>query len=101
MQKKKDCATAELTMKNKKIPLRKCIVSKEQLPKQELLRVVNNKEQGVLLDLSGKLNGRGAYLKKDAQVIKKAQKGNVLSRHLGVKVPEEIYQELLDLVNNE
>jgi predicted RNA-binding protein YlxR (DUF448 family) len=88
-------------MKNKKIPLRKCVVTREQLPKQELLRVVNNKEQGVLVDVTGKLNGRGAYLKKDAQVIKKAQKGNVLSKHLETVVPEEIYQELLDIVNHE
>lgn len=88
-------------MKNKKIPLRKCVVSKEQLPKKELLRVVNNKELGVKVDVSGKMNGRGAYVKKDEQVIKKAQKGNVLARHLGVQVPEEIYQELLDIVNNE
>lgn len=88
-------------MKNKKIPLRKCVVSKEQLPKKDLLRVVNNKELGVKVDLSGKMNGRGAYVKKDEKVIKKAQKGNVLSRHLGVQVPEDIYQELLDIVNNE
>jgi len=77
------------------------VVSKEQLPKKELLRVVNNKELGVKVDVSGKMNGRGAYVKKDEQVIKKAQKGNVLARHLGVQVPEEIYQELLDIVNNE
>jgi predicted RNA-binding protein YlxR (DUF448 family) len=88
-------------MTNKKIPLRKCVVTREQSPKQELLRVVNNKEQGVLVDVTGKFNGRGAYLKKDAQVIKNAQKGNVLSKHLGVLVPEEIYQELLDIVNHE
>jgi len=88
-------------MKNKKIPLRKCVVSKEQLPKKELLRVVNNKELGVKVDVSGKMNGRGAYVKKDEKVIKKAQKGNILARHLGVQVPEEIYQELLDTLNNE
>lgn len=88
-------------MKPKKVPLRKCVVSREQLPKGELLRVVNNKELGVKVDVSGKLNGRGAYVKKDAQVIKKAKKGNVLSKHLGVQVPDEIYEELLDIVNHE
>ena len=77
------------------------MVSKEQLPKKELLRVVNNKELGVKVDVSGKMNGRGAYVKKDEKVIKKAQKGNILARHLGVQVPEEIYQELLDTLNNE
>lgn len=88
-------------MKPKKVPLRKCVVSREQLPKQELLRVVNNKELGVKVDVSGKMNGRGAYVKKDPQVIKKAQKGNILSRHLGVQVPNEIYEELLDIVSHE
>lgn len=88
-------------MKNKKVPLRKCVVSREQLPKQELLRVVNNKELGVMVDVSGKMNGRGAYVKRDAQVIKKAQKNNVLSKHLGVQVPDTVYQTLLEIVNNE
>ncbi|MGS0972050.1 MAG: RNase P modulator RnpM [Candidatus Izemoplasmataceae bacterium] len=88
-------------MKPKKVPLRKCVVSREQLPKGELLRVVSNKELGVKVDLSGKMNGRGAYVKKDAQVIKKAKKGNVLCKHLGVQVPDEVYEELLDIVNHE
>jgi len=88
-------------MKPKKVPLRKCVVSREQLPKGELLRVVSNKELGVKVDVSGKMNGRGAYVKKDAQVIKKAQKGNVLSKHLGVQVPSEIYEELLEIVRHE
>ena len=49
----------------KKIPLRKCVVTQERLPKQELLRVVKNNEGVVMVDLSGRANGRGAYIKKD------------------------------------
>ena len=51
-------------MKQKKIPLRSCVVTRERLPKQELLRVVRTKEGEVKIDDSGKMNGRGAYIKK-------------------------------------
>lgn len=88
-------------MKNKKVPLRKCVISGEQLPKQELIRVVRNKELGVLVDTKGKVNGRGAYLKKSKQVILKAQKTKKLDKHLDTEVPESIYTELLELISNE
>ena len=78
----------------KKIPLRTCIVSKEKLPKQELIRVVRTPNNEVIVDLSGKTNGRGAYLKKDLEVIEKAKKTGVLNRHLEVNVPDTIYDEL-------
>ncbi len=88
-------------MKQHKIPLRKCVITNEQLPKKELIRVVKNKEGLVSVDLTGKLNGRGAYLKKDKKVIAKAIKSKKLDRHLEVSIPSEIYQELLDLFENE
>lgn len=88
-------------MKNKKIPLRKCVVTKEQFPKQELIRVVRNKEGIVSVDVTGKQNGRGAYLKKDLKVINKAIKTKVLERHLDASIDEHIYQELKDLITNE
>lgn len=88
-------------MKNRKLPLRKCVITREQLPKQELIRVVRNKELGVLVDTTGKANGRGAYLKRDAAVIKKAQKSKRLDKHLETEVPESIYTELLEIIQNE
>lgn len=97
----KELGIVALTVKKRKIPLRKCVVSNEQLPKQELIRVVKNKEGHVAVDTTGKLNGRGAYLKKDAAVIKKAIKTKKLDRHLETQIPEEIYQELLELVERE
>ena len=78
----------------KKIPLRTCIVSKEKLPKQELIRVVRTPNNEVIVDIIGKANGRGAYLKKDLDVIEKAKKTGVLNRHLEVNVPDTIYDEL-------
>ncbi len=88
-------------MKQRKIPLRKCVITNEKLPKKELVRIVKNKEGIVSLDLTGKLNGRGAYLKKDKAVFLKAQKTKKLDRHLECNVPEEIYTELLKLLADE
>ena len=56
-------------MKVKKIPMRMCSVTRERFPKQELLRVVKTKEGEVKVDLTGKLNGHGAYIKKDLEVL--------------------------------
>ena len=83
---------------NKKIPMRTCIVTKESIPKKELIRVVRDKEGNVLVDISGKQNGRGAYLKKDIDVIKKAEKSKILERVLGVSIPNSIYEELENLI---
>ena len=58
----------------KKIPLRKCVVTQERLPKKDLLRIVKNNEGEVFVDLSSKANGRGAYIKKDIEVLEKAIK---------------------------
>ena len=79
---------------NKKIPMRTCVVTRESLPKKELIRVVRDKSGNVLIDESGKQNGRGAYLKRDLDVIKKAKKSKILERALGVSIPDNIYEEL-------
>jgi predicted RNA-binding protein YlxR (DUF448 family) len=88
-------------LKKRKIPLRKCIITNEQFPKQELIRVVKNKEGIVAVDHTGKLNGRGAYLQKNLTVIKKAIKTKKLDRHLDITIPTEIYDELLGMFENE
>lgn len=81
-------------MKQKKIPLRTCVVTKETLPKKELLRIVRNKDSGVLVDLSGKINGRGAYIKKDLSVLEKARKSKILDKRLECEITEEVYKEI-------
>lgn len=78
----------------KKIPLRTCVITKEKLEKKDLLRVVRNKEGEVTFDITGKQNGKGAYLKKDLSVIEKAQKNHVLDKILEVQVPDEVYELL-------
>ena len=82
----------------KKIPERTCVVTKEKTQKKDLLRVVRDKEGNVSIDITGKSNGRGAYLKKDAEVIEKAKKTKVLDRVLEVSIPDEIYEEMLNII---
>ncbi len=86
-------------MKMRKIPMRSCVVTKQRYEKKELIRVVRTPEKEVKIDETGKLNGKGAYLKKDREVILKAQKSKVLDRVLEIEVPESIYEELIKLVS--
>ncbi|WP_186577433.1 RNase P modulator RnpM [Aquibacillus kalidii] len=79
---------------NKKTPLRKCVVTQEMKPKQDLIRVVRNKEGEVFVDPSGKKNGRGAYVSKDITVVEKAESNNILGRHLSTTVDPVIYEQL-------
>lgn len=81
-------------MKVRKIPLRSCVVTKERLPKQELLRIVRTPQKDVVVDLSGKLNGRGAYIKKDLEVLEKAKKSKILEKRLECNIPEDVYDEI-------
>lgn len=81
-------------MKVKKIPLRSCVVTKEKFPKKDLLRVVRTPEGGVIVDLSGKANGRGAYIKKDLEVLNKARKSKILERRLECTIDEDLYKEI-------
>ena len=74
--------------------MRTCVITKEKLPKKELIRVVRTPEGNVIVDLTGKANGRGAYLKKDLETIEKAKTSKLLNRHLEVEVPNEVYEEL-------
>lgn len=85
-------------MKEKKIPMRTCVVTKEKLPKKELIRIVRNKEGNVFVDETGKQNGKGVYFKKDIEVINKAKSNKILNRYLEIDVPENIYEELENLI---
>lgn len=85
-------------MKTKKIPMRSCVVTHEKLEKRELLRIVRTPEGTVVADITGKVNGRGAYLKKDIEVINKAEKSKILERILEVEIPANVYEEARNLV---
>ncbi len=83
-------------MKEKKIPLRTCVITHEKLPKKELLRVVRTPEGTVKVDLTGKLNGHGAYIKKDKDLINKLKNNKMLEKHLEAPIKDEIYEEMLN-----
>ena len=85
-------------MKQKKIPMRMCVVTRESHEKRELIRIVRNKDGEVFVDETGKLNGKGCYLKRDIDVIKKAKANKILDRVLEVSIPESIYEELENIV---
>ena len=85
-------------MKDRKPVLRSCVVTREKVEKKDLIRVVRTSEGEVLVDETGKLSGRGAYLKKDAAVIKKAKASKLLDKVLEVEVPEGLYDELLEKI---
>ncbi|NLW15089.1 MAG: YlxR family protein [Erysipelothrix sp.] len=84
----------------RKIPMRKCVVTHEQHPKKDLVRVVLTPEKTVEVDTTGRLNGRGAYLLLDKEVILKAQKTGALNRSLKTQVQEEVYDKLLKLAGD-
>ena len=78
----------------KKIPMRRCVATGEQLPKKELLRIVRTPEGNLEVDTTGKANGRGAYLKKDISAVDTAKKNEALERSLEVKIPDEFYDTI-------
>ena len=85
-------------MKVKKIPQRTCVVTQEKYDKKDLISVVKTPLNEVVIDLSGKINGRGAYLKKDLEVIEKARKSKALERHLEIEIKDEVYDKLKEII---
>lgn len=85
-------------MKVKKIPLRTCVITKESLPKQELLRIVRTPEMEVKVDETGKLNGRGAYIKKSLEVLEKAKKSKLLEKRLECSIDDSVYEEIKNII---
>ena len=81
--------------------MRTCVITYEKCPKKELIRVVRTPEAEVIVDVTGKANGRGAYLKKDVSVVEKAKISKKLEKHLEVKIPDTIYDELISIINLE
>lgn len=81
-------------MQGKKKPERQCIGCRESKSKAELIRVVKTPEGDIVIDRTGRQNGRGAYLCDEEECLKKARKSNALSRSFKMNVPDEIYDEL-------
>ena len=79
----------------KKVPIRQCVGCRERRPKREMVRVVRSPEEEVSLDLRGKANGRGAYICRNPECLKKALRSRALERAFEAAVPGEVAQALL------
>ncbi|GAK48187.1 hypothetical protein LOSG293_210110 [Secundilactobacillus oryzae JCM 18671] len=88
-------------MKQRKVPLRKDIVTGEMAPKRELVRVVRDKEGQVSLDPTGKKAGRGAYVSLDVAVAKKAKQKRTFDKVFEVSIPDSFYDELIEYVDHQ
>ena len=80
-------------MTNKKIPMRQCVGCREMKPKRKLIRVIRTSEDEILIDATGKKNGRGAYICPNRESLEKAVKNKGLERSLKISVPQEIYED--------
>lgn len=83
----------------KKVPMRKCVATNEQFPKKELLRIVRRPDGVVVADLTGKENGRGAYLKKDIEALEIAIKKGSLTKALEVAIGDEVYESIRQVIS--
>jgi predicted RNA-binding protein YlxR (DUF448 family) len=78
----------------KKIPMRSCTGCGAKKEKRELIRVIRTPEGSIVLDGSGRANGRGAYLCRNPECLEKARKKRALEKSLGAQIPEEVYERL-------
>lgn len=78
-----------------KIPLRRCLATNKSFPKGELFRVVKLPSGEVLLDVTGKVNGRGAYIHKDKETVELAIKNKCLNKALNADIPDKIYEKMM------
>ena len=83
----------------KKIPMRRCLATNESFPKKDMLRIVRTPEKEVKVDLTGKLNGKGAYLSKSLEALQIVKQKNLLEKALEVKIDDSIYDEIKDIIN--
>ena len=81
-------------MANKKIPLRQCVGCGEMKAKKELIRVIKTPEEEIVLDTTGRKNGRGAYICQNLECFQKARKAKGLERSLKTAIPSEVYENL-------
>lgn len=86
-------------MVEKKKPLRRCIACNNQKEKQELLRIIRNPQKELEIDLTGKKNGRGAYICKNEECLNLTKKTKRLERALEVNVKEEFYEEIRGVIS--
>ncbi|GKQ42613.1 DNA-binding protein [Companilactobacillus sp. RD055328] len=88
-------------VKQRKVPMRKDLLTNEMFPKKQMVRIVKNKEGQIAIDPTGKMPGRGAYVGLDPQAVKKAKDKNTIEKAFQVAVAPEFYDELFDYVDHQ
>ena len=83
----------------KKIPMRRCLATNESFPKKELLRIVKTPEGNVVVDTTGKMNGKGAYISRSMEALQIARSKKVLNRALECEIPDSIYEDIEKVIN--
>jgi len=81
-------------LKTKKIPMRSCVGCMESKTKNELIRILKTPENDVVIDITGRQNGRGAYICHKVECLKRARKTKALERSLSIQIPDEIYADI-------
>lgn len=81
-------------LKKRKIPMRQCVGCRESKPKNELIRILKTPDDEIVLDTTGRQNGRGAYICPSMECYKKAVKYKALEKSLGVSISEEVYDNI-------
>lgn len=92
---------AKQSKRQRKIPMRRCVVSQEMYPKKELVRIVKNKENDIFIDPSGKQNGRGAYIALEPELALQAKKQRIFDKTFSMKISDDFYDELYQYVDHQ
>ena len=79
--------------------MRKCLATNESFPKKDLLRIVRTPEGEIKVDITGKLNGKGAYISKSVEALRLARKNAVLKKAFEVDIPASVYEEIERIIN--
>ena len=79
--------------------MRRCLATNESFPKKDLLRIVRTPEGDIKVDITGKANGKGAYISKSTEAVKLAKQSRVLDKALEVEIPENVYEEMERIIN--
>ena len=85
----------------RKIPMRKCLVSNEMFPKKELVRIVKTKENEIFIDPTGRQNGRGAYIGLRRELAQTAKQKRIFDKAFSMKVSDEFYAELYQYIDHQ
>ena len=85
----------------KKTPMRKCTGCGEMKDKKEMIRVIRNDEGKLELDMTGRKNGRGAYICNDIECLAKAVKAGRIKKEFGTDIPNDLYDRMEEQIKKD